>query len=408
MRAAPPARCRRPGRTAARWPPAASRRERVADRARRRAAVRTAPPGARASASRPGHRPSPAQRGSNLKRCRCSNRPGCTTSIVPCISMYLLQAGARHLDSSEWCRAAADQADQDSARHHAAEYRRAGDSRHAADARPGRRRALSARRWSPGTTAQHEGDMLDFARAHGVEPVLLPALGPRDQPARRPGVAGAHGAAGPTPEAGRGAHAHGQGRHRRPTRRAHVRRAADRAHLPRPRLSQLLQPGQDARLPDHRARARPGDQPHHRHRRRPARRDRQLRRRAAGTNRSRFGWASSSASSWTPSASEASCAASWASRADVPLVGIVARLVPIKAHEVFLQAARRVLGELPRAQFLIVGDGERRQELEALTDQLGLSRQRAISRLAARHGPRLRRPGRGRADVAQRGLAGRR
>jgi glycosyltransferase involved in cell wall biosynthesis len=59
---------------------------------------------------------------------------------------------------------------------------------------------------------------------------------------------------------------------------------------------------------------------------------------------------------------------------DVPLVGIVARLVPIKAHEVFLQAAQRIHAELPRAQFLIIGDGERRSELELLTEQLGLSR----------------------------------
>jgi glycosyltransferase involved in cell wall biosynthesis len=59
---------------------------------------------------------------------------------------------------------------------------------------------------------------------------------------------------------------------------------------------------------------------------------------------------------------------------DVPLVGIVARLVPIKAHEVFLQAAQRIHAELPRAQFLIIGDGERRSELELLTERLGLSR----------------------------------
>jgi glycosyltransferase involved in cell wall biosynthesis len=58
----------------------------------------------------------------------------------------------------------------------------------------------------------------------------------------------------------------------------------------------------------------------------------------------------------------------------VPLVGIVARLVPIKAHEVFLQAAQRIHAELPRAQFLIIGDGERRSELELLTERLGLSR----------------------------------
>ena len=57
---------------------------------------------------------------------------------------------------------------------------------------------------------------------------------------------------------------------------------------------------------------------------------------------------------------------------DVPLVGIVARLVPIKAHEVFFAAAARVHERLPAAQFLVIGDGERRAELTALVDRLGL------------------------------------
>jgi len=59
-------------------------------------------------------------------------------------------------------------------------------------------------------------------------------------------------------------------------------------------------------------------------------------------------------------------------QADVPLVGIVARLVPIKAPEVFLQAAVEIRAALPSAQFLVVGDGERRQDLEKLAKQLGL------------------------------------
>lgn len=58
---------------------------------------------------------------------------------------------------------------------------------------------------------------------------------------------------------------------------------------------------------------------------------------------------------------------------DVPLVGIVARLVPIKAHEDFFAAARLVREALPDARFLVIGDGERRAELEALVDRLGLS-----------------------------------
>jgi len=55
------------------------------------------------------------------------------------------------------------------------------------------------------------------------------------------------------------------------------------------------------------------------------------------------------------------------------LVGIVARLVPIKAHEVFFAAARLVLDAEPQARFLVVGDGERREALERLAAELGLA-----------------------------------
>ncbi len=57
---------------------------------------------------------------------------------------------------------------------------------------------------------------------------------------------------------------------------------------------------------------------------------------------------------------------------DAPLVGIVARLVPIKAHEVFLAAAARIHAARPAARFLVIGDGERRQALEQQVDALGL------------------------------------
>ncbi len=57
---------------------------------------------------------------------------------------------------------------------------------------------------------------------------------------------------------------------------------------------------------------------------------------------------------------------------DAPVVGIVARLVPIKAHEDFFQAALLVRQAYPAARFLVVGDGERRVELERLVDSLGL------------------------------------
>jgi glycosyltransferase involved in cell wall biosynthesis len=54
------------------------------------------------------------------------------------------------------------------------------------------------------------------------------------------------------------------------------------------------------------------------------------------------------------------------------LVGIVARLVPIKAHEDFLAAAAEIRRRDPASRFLIVGDGERRAELEAQARALGL------------------------------------
>jgi glycosyltransferase involved in cell wall biosynthesis len=60
--------------------------------------------------------------------------------------------------------------------------------------------------------------------------------------------------------------------------------------------------------------------------------------------------------------------------ADAPLVGIVGRLVPIKSPELFLQAAVKIRDALPGAQFLVVGDGERRPELETLAHNLGLTK----------------------------------
>jgi glycosyltransferase involved in cell wall biosynthesis len=56
------------------------------------------------------------------------------------------------------------------------------------------------------------------------------------------------------------------------------------------------------------------------------------------------------------------------------LCGIVARLVPIKAHELFLEAAATVVRRLPESAFLVIGEGERRAELEGLATRLGLAR----------------------------------
>jgi glycosyltransferase involved in cell wall biosynthesis len=57
---------------------------------------------------------------------------------------------------------------------------------------------------------------------------------------------------------------------------------------------------------------------------------------------------------------------------DVPLVGIVGRLAPIKDIPTFLRAAQRVREKDARVRFAIVGDGEERPELERLVDALGL------------------------------------
>ena len=59
--------------------------------------------------------------------------------------------------------------------------------------------------------------------------------------------------------------------------------------------------------------------------------------------------------------------------ADDFLIGIVARLVPVKGHTYFLEAARKVLEKNSRAKFLIIGDGELKKELENYTEKLGIA-----------------------------------
>lgn len=57
---------------------------------------------------------------------------------------------------------------------------------------------------------------------------------------------------------------------------------------------------------------------------------------------------------------------------DLPAVGIVGRLVPVKNHALFLRAARAVLDRGVRAVFVVVGDGPLRDPLRALSRELGL------------------------------------
>ncbi|MFN8530832.1 MAG: glycosyltransferase family 4 protein [Anaerolineae bacterium] len=58
--------------------------------------------------------------------------------------------------------------------------------------------------------------------------------------------------------------------------------------------------------------------------------------------------------------------------ADVPLVGLVGRLVPVKNHALFVEAAAKVKQQIPNAHFVLVGDGELRAAVEAQIRELGL------------------------------------
>lgn len=55
-----------------------------------------------------------------------------------------------------------------------------------------------------------------------------------------------------------------------------------------------------------------------------------------------------------------------------PVAGIVAALRPEKDHELFLRSAALIRKQVPKAHFLVIGDGPRRQALEELTRELEL------------------------------------
>jgi glycosyltransferase involved in cell wall biosynthesis len=58
---------------------------------------------------------------------------------------------------------------------------------------------------------------------------------------------------------------------------------------------------------------------------------------------------------------------------DVPLVGIVGRLSPIKNHYLFLEVAARIAAVRPDVRFVVVGDGELGSAIRARADRLKLS-----------------------------------
>jgi glycosyltransferase involved in cell wall biosynthesis len=58
---------------------------------------------------------------------------------------------------------------------------------------------------------------------------------------------------------------------------------------------------------------------------------------------------------------------------DVPLIGMVGRVVPIKNHRLFLDSAKLVLNAMPATRCVIVGDGLIRPDLEAYTRTLGIA-----------------------------------
>ena len=57
-----------------------------------------------------------------------------------------------------------------------------------------------------------------------------------------------------------------------------------------------------------------------------------------------------------------------------PIVGMVARLTAQKGPGYFVEAAARILREMPQTHFVLVGDGELKAQIEALSTELGLDR----------------------------------
>jgi glycosyltransferase involved in cell wall biosynthesis len=65
----------------------------------------------------------------------------------------------------------------------------------------------------------------------------------------------------------------------------------------------------------------------------------------------------------------------WGIGEGAPIVGIVARLDPVKGHETYLRAAAQLTARVPSARFVCVGGGraERREALARLAQELGVA-----------------------------------
>ena len=56
-----------------------------------------------------------------------------------------------------------------------------------------------------------------------------------------------------------------------------------------------------------------------------------------------------------------------------PVIGIFGRLTTQKQHHLFLEAARIILDKMPKAEFLVVGEGPEREHIEKYSKELGIS-----------------------------------
>jgi glycosyltransferase involved in cell wall biosynthesis len=79
------------------------------------------------------------------------------------------------------------------------------------------------------------------------------------------------------------------------------------------------------------------------------------------------------AAEFAPDADGGQLRASLGLASDSRVAGIVAALRPEKNHELFLEAASRVVRSVSGARFLVVGGGRRQEALERLASELGIA-----------------------------------